>query len=228
MKRHLFYTFLVIFVATATVTLLGITGVITISSGYLTALVTAFLVELAAAVIALFTRTDFYADDPKATETTKSRQSKEADITEERFPLGARSPNTSEEDRQDRTGAMIANVLKGYQDDTVYRQWKTHYRDELYSGLDVLPPNQALGLLGSRIDALLPELNAEISDMERRLQADPSEGDGNPLARLIDAYATKNKTRIRSALSDARHMIREQPSSGIPSRDLLLQIKGLF
>src|SRR6202022_3675808 len=35
--------------------------------------------------------------------------------------------------------SMIANVLKGYQDDTVYRQWKEQYRNQLFSGLDVLP-----------------------------------------------------------------------------------------
>ena len=54
MKAHLFYTFLAIFVATSVVTLLGVTNVIAVREGHLTALITAFLVELAGAVIAIF------------------------------------------------------------------------------------------------------------------------------------------------------------------------------
>jgi hypothetical protein len=63
LKTHLFYTFLVIFAATSVVTLLGVTSVITIREGYLTALVTAFLVELAGAVIAIFKSADFFASE---------------------------------------------------------------------------------------------------------------------------------------------------------------------
>ena len=63
MKAHLFYTFLVIFAATSIVTLLGVTSVITIREGYLTALVGAFLIELAGAVIAIFKSADFFASD---------------------------------------------------------------------------------------------------------------------------------------------------------------------
>ena len=63
MKTHLFYTFLVIFAATAVVTLLGVTGVIAIQDGYLTALVGAFLIELAGAVIAIFKGADFFASE---------------------------------------------------------------------------------------------------------------------------------------------------------------------
>ena len=58
----LFYTFIAIFVATALVTLLGVGGAIDIPNSQLTILLTAFLVELAGAVIALFARTDFFAD----------------------------------------------------------------------------------------------------------------------------------------------------------------------
>lgn len=60
MKKHLFYTFLVIFIATAIVTLLGITGIIDIKEGYLTPLVAAFLIELGGAVIAIFKGTNFF------------------------------------------------------------------------------------------------------------------------------------------------------------------------
>jgi hypothetical protein len=63
LKAHLFYTFLVIFAATSVVTLLGVTSVITIREGYLTALVTAFLIELAGAVIAIFKGADFFASE---------------------------------------------------------------------------------------------------------------------------------------------------------------------
>jgi hypothetical protein len=63
MKSHLFYTFLVIFIATAVVTLLGVTNVIEVRDGYLTGLVTAFLIELSGAVIAIFKSANFFAPD---------------------------------------------------------------------------------------------------------------------------------------------------------------------
>jgi hypothetical protein len=63
LKAHLFYTFLVIFAATSIVTLLGVTSVITIRDGYLTALVSAFLLELAGAVIAIFKSADFFKSE---------------------------------------------------------------------------------------------------------------------------------------------------------------------
>ena len=63
MKTHLFYTFLAIFAATAIVTLLGVTNVIVIREGYLTALVSAFLIELAGAVIAIFRSAKFFAPE---------------------------------------------------------------------------------------------------------------------------------------------------------------------
>lgn len=63
MKTHLFYTFLVIFAATALITLLGVTNVIPIREGYLTALVGAFLIELAGAVIAIFKGANFFAPE---------------------------------------------------------------------------------------------------------------------------------------------------------------------
>jgi hypothetical protein len=63
MKRHLFYSFLFIFVATTIVTLFGVIGVIPIPEKYLDKLIWAFLGELAAAVISLFRKTDFFSSD---------------------------------------------------------------------------------------------------------------------------------------------------------------------
>jgi hypothetical protein len=63
LKTHLFYTFLAIFAATSVVTLLGVTNVIPIHEGYLTALVSAFLLELAGAVIAIFKSANFFASE---------------------------------------------------------------------------------------------------------------------------------------------------------------------
>jgi len=62
-KTHLFYTFLVIFAATAVITLLGVTNVIAVRDGYLTGLVTAFLIELAGAVIAIFKSANFFSPE---------------------------------------------------------------------------------------------------------------------------------------------------------------------
>ena len=65
MKPHLFYTFLTIFAATAVVTLLALTGKVTVVDGYLGWLVSAFLVESAGAVIALFRGAKFFEEPPE-------------------------------------------------------------------------------------------------------------------------------------------------------------------
>lgn len=76
MKKHLFYTFLTIFVATSLVTLLGITDLVTIKEGYLNALVAAFLVELGGAVIAIFKSTNFFKkEDEEITAEEEIRES---------------------------------------------------------------------------------------------------------------------------------------------------------
>jgi len=85
MKKHLFYTFLVIFVATAIVTLLGVTGVVRVPSGYLTALITAFLVESAGAVVAIFRGADFFSEDEHKYASTIGRVQEEHRQTKERL-----------------------------------------------------------------------------------------------------------------------------------------------
>lgn len=62
MVYTLFYVFLAIFVATATVTLLGITKRINIDKEYLKPLFTALILEVVGAVIALFAAADFFGD----------------------------------------------------------------------------------------------------------------------------------------------------------------------
>ncbi|SMO58473.1 hypothetical protein [Fodinibius sediminis] len=63
MKRRrdiLFYSVIVIFIATAAVALLGITGVLTINETYLDTLFKALIIELVAAVIGLFVSTNWF------------------------------------------------------------------------------------------------------------------------------------------------------------------------
>lgn len=69
-EAMLFYTFITIFIATAAVTLLGVVGVISIPEPQLSVLVGALLVELAAAVVALYRRTDFFARPTENLATT--------------------------------------------------------------------------------------------------------------------------------------------------------------
>lgn len=54
MKTALFVVFIGVFALTAILTLMGLIGWVTISSGYLTSLVSAFLLQLAGTVIAAF------------------------------------------------------------------------------------------------------------------------------------------------------------------------------
>jgi hypothetical protein len=139
------------------------------------------------------------------------------------------NPNTLNSDQtQDQIAPMIANVLKDYQSDKIYRDWRKQYRNELFSGLEGLPPNQAVKLLSNRIDTLVVDLNAEIADMDAHLQSPPTEKNDNGFSLLIDAYAKKNKERIKKSLLDARQMIRDQPTTGSQSRELLVQLSGVL
>jgi septal ring factor EnvC (AmiA/AmiB activator) len=85
MKKHLFYTFLAIFVVTTIVTLAGIVGAAHISGGYLTALVSAFLIESAGAVVAIFRQADFFIDDEKKHADTIARMQNEYDSLQKRL-----------------------------------------------------------------------------------------------------------------------------------------------
>lgn len=76
MKKHLFYTFLGIFISTAAVTLFGITNVIAIQDKYLTPLFGALLIELIGAVIALYRRADFFSNDSDSVESIAIKQPK--------------------------------------------------------------------------------------------------------------------------------------------------------
>jgi hypothetical protein len=58
-RTTLFVTFVAIFLATAVLTLLGITGVLEIREGYLNALFTSLILEIVAAVLALFRSLSF-------------------------------------------------------------------------------------------------------------------------------------------------------------------------
>jgi hypothetical protein len=61
--QALYYTFLIIFAVTAVVTLLGVVGVVAIKDTHLTLLLSAFLIELAVAVVSLFKRTEFFSKE---------------------------------------------------------------------------------------------------------------------------------------------------------------------
>jgi len=63
-KRLLFFIILAVFIATTAVTLLGLTGYLTIKDEYLRGLVGAFLLESAAAVIAIVRTADFFPKEP--------------------------------------------------------------------------------------------------------------------------------------------------------------------
>jgi hypothetical protein len=60
MKKHLFYTFLFIFILTAFITLLGVINVVEIKEKYLNILFGTLILELIASVIALFKAADFF------------------------------------------------------------------------------------------------------------------------------------------------------------------------
>ncbi len=78
----LFYTFLVIFAATALVTLLGVIGVIPIDRANLNWLLGAFLIELAGAVITLFRGAPFFVNRSDITASLASSIAVIDDVTD--------------------------------------------------------------------------------------------------------------------------------------------------
>jgi hypothetical protein len=73
MKKHLFYTFLGVFIATAVLTLMGIAGAITIPKEYLTPLFAALILALTGSVVGLFKATDFFATPRTTPAYSKSK-----------------------------------------------------------------------------------------------------------------------------------------------------------
>ncbi len=65
MKKHLFYTFLVIFALTALITLLGISGALDIKDQHLNKLLYALILEVIGCVIVLFKKANFFDDVDK-------------------------------------------------------------------------------------------------------------------------------------------------------------------
>lgn len=71
MKKDLFYAFLIVWILTAIVTLAGVVKIVSIEKDILWTLVTACLIETAAALVAIFKKTDFY--EPKESFSPSSR-----------------------------------------------------------------------------------------------------------------------------------------------------------
>ncbi|API87684.1 hypothetical protein [Francisella uliginis] len=67
MKKHLFYTFLLLFVVIVVITLLGIANVLHIKVEYLTPLVTIVLAGVGGAVIGIYKKVDFFEEEEKKT-----------------------------------------------------------------------------------------------------------------------------------------------------------------
>lgn len=60
-KEILYYSFIVIFIATSIVTLVGVMGYVIIDKTHLNMLLTAFLLGIAGAIVALFKKTNFFS-----------------------------------------------------------------------------------------------------------------------------------------------------------------------
>jgi SAM-dependent methyltransferase len=78
MKKHLFYTFLSVFLVTALITILGVTKTIVIEEFYLKGLFGALIIELIGALVGLFKNTDFFPEDKirdKSIQTSSSNSS---------------------------------------------------------------------------------------------------------------------------------------------------------
>jgi hypothetical protein len=149
MKTHLFYTFLVIFAATAVITLLGLTNVIMIREGYLTGLVTAFLIELAGAVIAIFKSANFFTAE-------KSEISSEAKVWESIRKL---------------------DTALGYAEDRLNAQ-AIHFQARLLASRHLVPtPRTDIMALVTQIESLVGKIPPSAIDESLGVIADILDGD---------------------------------------------------
>ena len=152
MKGHLFYTFLVIFAATAVVTLLGVSGYLTIAEGYLTPLMTAFLVELAAAVVAIFRKASFFEDEGKASREELERVTRKHSEALEQLKNCASTENLLRED------------IKGLQKDKQKLEQRLEKLDSTRLGIMAILGSTSQDRLG-----LLRELHLQSDSPEGRL-----------------------------------------------------------
>ena len=86
MKKTLFYTFMVIFGATALITLLGLIKAIHIEPSYLEKLFYLLLAEVIAPVIALFKKTNFFDEEDTSIDKSKINI---VMLPKESFPRGS-------------------------------------------------------------------------------------------------------------------------------------------
>lgn len=134
MKKHLFYTFLGVFVVTAIVTLFGVTGVITIKEEYLKPLVYAFLIESAGAVIALFRAAKFFDKETSTSITVTpvrapDEQDKPPPPREERLPtVSPDSPPAAP--REEAQTAAATDVISLHDLGNRYSALKGRFREQ--------------------------------------------------------------------------------------------------
>jgi hypothetical protein len=77
LKKHIFYTFLFIFIATSVLTLLGVTRVISIPDKYLNILIGLLIIQLVGLVIGLYRATDFFKSTTDESEKSKLKSPEE-------------------------------------------------------------------------------------------------------------------------------------------------------
>ncbi len=147
MGRPLFYAFLVIFVMTALVTLLGVTKVLDIAEGYLPALFTALILEVVGSIIALF-RVVFglaslrmalhFGEDPPDAGLTACKCTI-------RPSQSGKQPSTHQLNLVKQAGALVVRLPDVGPDDSVElemsedgRTWRSYPLDPFLSHADML------------------------------------------------------------------------------------------
>lgn len=139
----LFYTFLVIFAATAVVTLLGVTGVFSIDSTQMNVLLGAFLVELAGAVIAIFKGAPFFGEKRDMVQTVSDA----VEVIDEMFP-------------------QIEALIAGNTQAEVNRQYGVIMRRQ---GRDLVAYQRLQVISGSTLEALPDEQKEEMKFHEQQM-----------------------------------------------------------
>jgi hypothetical protein len=144
MKTHLFYSFLAIYLITAALALIGITGILSIRDGYLAPLMSAFLIESAGAVVAVFRRADFFSPEPSANLEHTNRKAAQKAVANERIEIRSAHYGTAHA-QIDVTESVRRHVRDGTLNILVTNEEVCPGRDPAYNYTKGLTINYTLG-----------------------------------------------------------------------------------
>lgn len=163
-KDILFFTFLVIFILTSIITLLGVVKVIDIENYYLKGLFIAFIIELGGAVVGLYNKVDFFSKDHHGMleEKENSHDVKPLPLSNTKKDITRKSTTTQKSAAKPGKMASVPLDIKRYLDEQKATMAGVDYDEEKllqkYIGLDVEWEMKFESMKPSKVDDSLKDV----------------------------------------------------------------------